>query len=76
MSNRRRDRQLPEGFIRFTGEYEKRWYDVLTFNGVVYKAVWPNAGMWSIPNGRFLKENDVLAVRPLPNPYRPEAGDA
>ena len=63
MSNRRKDRPLPSGYLRYDGDYDKVWYDIITFNGVRYGFCWPNAGMFHTLNGRYISGNDVFAVK-------------
>lgn len=64
MSNRRKDRPVPEGFIRYDGNYDKQFYDVITFNGVLYKHCWPNAGTFHGSDMiRSLQAKDVFAIR-------------
>ena len=65
MSNRRKDRKVPNGFVRYNGEYTKQFYKVITFNGVLYESCWPNAGTFHTLDGKILPGNDVFAVRGL-----------
>lgn len=63
MSNRRKDRPVPDGFTRYTGEYRKVFYTIITFHNVMYTACWPNAGHWYIEDGRILRDDDVFAIK-------------
>jgi hypothetical protein len=63
MANRRKDRPVPEGFTRYTGEYDKGFYTIISYNGVTYTHVWPNAGMFHTGYGRYLDGVNVFAIK-------------
>ncbi|MET4003898.1 hypothetical protein ABIB48_002636 [Arthrobacter sp. UYCu511] len=63
MSNRRKDRPVPAGFTRYNGQYDKAFYTIITFNGVTYEGVWPNAGLFGISRGLYLNGSQVFAVK-------------
>lgn len=67
MSNRRKDRIVPDGFVRFDGDYEKQFYQVISFNGVLYPNCWPNAGGFhsQTGEGRYLEGEDVFAIKAI-----------
>lgn len=64
MANRRKDRQLPEGFRRYDGYYEKAYYDVYTWNGAIFKHCWPNAGMFHAESGQYIAGKDIFGIKP------------
>jgi hypothetical protein len=63
MSNRRADRPVPKGYRRFTGEYEKRYYAIITLNGVAYPQCWPNAGGFSNLDGKRIEGAQVFCFK-------------
>lgn len=63
MANRRKDRPMPEGFERYTGEYEKCWYDVISIHGNRYEKCWPNAGQFHTGHGTVILGNAVFAIK-------------
>lgn len=64
MANRRKDRPVPEGFTRYTGEYEKVFYTVITIHGTLYRQCWPNAGQFHLWQSETqIKGKDVFAIR-------------
>jgi len=62
MSNRRKDRPVPKGFRKFDGEYEKRYYKVITYNHVLWETMWPNAGYFHSGDGKRIPFSQVFAV--------------
>lgn len=70
MANRRKDRPVPEGYTRYTGEYEKWWYDIITIHGNKYQDCWPNAGTFSTGHGTRIMGDAVFAIKKVPDdPY-------
>lgn len=67
MANRRKDRKVPNGFVRFDGTYEKQFYKVISMNGVLWESCWPNAGEFHClgGGGGKIPFSDVFAVRGL-----------
>ena len=65
MSNRRKDRPVPVGFTRYEhGQYNKRYYTVITYTGVIYQHCWPNAGTFhSQDAGKRIRGIDVFAIK-------------
>lgn len=57
-------------WIKYPGEYEKRWYDIKLFNGTIYKDCYPNAGTFH-PMGTNLriKEADVAEYKEVDDPF-------
>lgn len=64
MSNRRKDRPVPEGYRRYDGEYEKCWHTAYTFNGAYFHHCWPNAGMFHSESGQYIPGNQIFAIKP------------
>lgn len=64
MANRRKDRQVPEGFRKYDGKYEKAWYTVYTFNAATFNHCWPNAGMFHSATGQYIPGEMVFAIKP------------
>lgn len=63
MANRRKDRQVPDGYRKYDGEYEKTFYDVYTYNGAVIHHCWPNAGIFHSGTGQYIHGKDVFAIK-------------
>lgn len=64
MASYRKDRKVPPGFRRYTGEYEKTWYDIYTWNGAVFHTCWPNAGTFHHKaSGRIISGRRVFAIK-------------
>jgi len=63
VANRRKDRKVPEGFVRYDGTYDKAFYTVVTFSGSTYENIWPNAGRWGVGNGRYLHTHQIFAIK-------------
>lgn len=62
MANRRKDRLVPAGFMRYEGEYDKAFYTIITFNGVRYEHIWPNGGTFNVGSKRLCC-TDIFAIR-------------
>lgn len=54
----------------YTGDYDKRWYDIKLKDGRVYKDCWPNAGTFH-PWGEddYIQGDRVAEVRETDDPY-------
>ena len=63
MANRRKDRALPAGFWKYVGEYEKTWYDIYTWNGVIFQHCWPNAGMFHAESGQYIEGKQIFGIK-------------
>ena len=65
MANRRNDRPLPDGigWWKYDGDYEKRYYDIVTYNGVTHSKCWPNAGHFYSESGSDIDGRMVFAIR-------------
>ena len=50
-------------FEEYLGDYEKKEYDIRTFDGVVYQNCWPNAGTFHTQDGKTIQGEDVEAFK-------------
>ena len=53
-------------FTPYTGDYDKRFYDVKLADGTIIPRCWPNAGKLVAMDGsgRMWDENDSIWIRP------------
>ena len=63
MVNKRKDRIIPDGFIKYDGQYEKCWYDVYTWNGAIFKHCWPNADTFHSESGQCIDGKNIFAIK-------------
>jgi len=63
MANRRQDRVIPAGYNKYTGEYDKIYYDIITIHGNKYEHCYPNAGIFHTGIGKFVDGNNVFAFK-------------
>lgn len=54
---------IPKGWVKFDGEYEKVFYDIETKEGKVTKKCYPNAGNFHTPDGQVVDGEDVQMIR-------------
>ena len=67
MANRRKDRPVPDGFKKYSGDYEKTWYTIITINGSYHYNCWPNAGQfYSEWSGKSIPGKQVFAIKEAP----------
>lgn len=66
-----------DDFIKFDGEYEKQFYDIVLYNGkfiidgklkynrpdFIIEHCWPNAGKFHTPDGTVIDGEDVYKYR-------------
>lgn len=59
-------------FKAWTGDYEKKWYDIRLLSGEVIESCWPNAGCMNSNDGsgRSWKPEDGIEFRLGECPYR------
>lgn len=69
MANRRDDKVVPDGYIKYLGEYKKVFYDIITINGSKYEYCWPNAGFFHPSIGEPVASNRVFAIKEAESPY-------
>ena len=51
-----------DGFVDYTGSYEKKMYDVL-LDGIVYPQVWPNGGSWRVGGILLCSDENRTAIK-------------
>ena len=58
-----------DNFDLWNGEYEKKFYDVKTASGKIYKHCWPNAGKMNATDGTETSwtKSDCILVRISPD---------
>lgn len=52
----------------YTGEYEKKWYDIKMNNGIIIKDCWPNAGMFHSEDSDYIPSQNVAYIRETDDP--------
>lgn len=52
-------------WIKYTGDYEKEFYDIKLLTGEVYENCWPNAGTFHITgaDGKVIDGNQVAYIK-------------
>jgi len=64
-----------EKWVKYTGEYEKEFYDVRV-GSAIYGPCWPNAGSFhvckGIDEGRNINGNNVTWIRKAAHPFDEE----
>ena len=58
-------------FTKYTGEYDKEFYDVLTEDGFVFTQVWPNAGFFRKGSVTLCSDEDNKGISIRESPIHP-----